>query len=205
VNEFKSTVDPVAMLPPFKNHSKLGVNVSSGSVTVTVHSRMVSLVKNPLDVMFRLDNDGAVLLTTTRSLPEVDAPFESVTEAVHTTESPTLVSLDDTVYVEPVPTLEPLTVQVYVGDSVPSSKSDADAAQVSRLPVTTVLLGEIETLETTGEEFPTETTEEVLFTTAPLASVALAVHEIESLGDTIELVSCQVAPVLVEPLEAVQA
>ena len=41
----------------------------------------------------------------------------------------------------------------------------------------------------------------MLDTEEPLASVALAVQEIESLGETTLELSCQVEPVLVEPFE----
>ena len=66
----------------------------------------------------------------------------------------------------------------------------------------TLLLGEIETDEILGDEFPNDTLDEVLEIEAPLASVALAVHEIESLGETTLELSCHVAPVEFEPFEA---
>ena len=40
-----------------------------------------------------------------------------------------------------------------------------------------------------------------MLTATPLASVALAVHEMESLGETIALVNCHVDPVLDAPLD----
>ena len=59
--------------------------------------------------------------------------------------------------------------------------------------------GLIVTFDTTGGEFPIETDDDVLVTTTPSESVALATHSKVTPGVAKDGDSCQVLPVLVEP------
>ena len=70
----------------------------------------------------------------------------------------------------------PFTDQTYDGLSEPSSGSVAFALQERAVPVYTPEPGLIVTFDTTGGEFPIETDDDVLVTTTPSESVALATH-----------------------------
>ena len=81
----------------------------------------------------------------------------------------------------------------------PSSESLNPAEQFSVEPVTTPLLGPIDTPVEVGGVFDTVTLVEVELAVAPLPSITLAVQVMVSVPLIRDGSSCQVAPVLVAP------
>ena len=78
---------------------------------------------------------GSVFSTVTESELVMVSPSESVAVAVQVMESPTLVSLAETVYVSVLETVLVPTVHSYVGVIEPSSASEAVDEHVSSVPV----------------------------------------------------------------------
>jgi hypothetical protein len=95
--EERSIVLPVVkyVLPTL--HSKVGETLSSGSEAAAEHSRMPSLNIDELGMITNPDNVGSVFSTVTLALDVAVAASSSVAVTVQEMESPTSVSLAETV------------------------------------------------------------------------------------------------------------
>ena len=86
---------------------------------------------------------------------------ESMAVAVHVTESPTFVSVEETISSR-ITNSHTIHTQEWDGVNVPSSGSEALALQVNVVPVATEPLGNIDTFETDGLELLKVTLDDVL-------------------------------------------